>query len=547
MAIKITGTTVINDSRNIENITSINGTAWATVVSNALEGSEVDLNELTDVTIGTLATGQVVQYNGSGWVNTGLDFTDIASTIADAQVPASAVTQHEAALTIPYANLTGNPTTIAGYGITDASTTAEVNSAISTAVGNLIDSAPTALDTLNELAASLGDDADFAGSMTTNLAGKLNLSGGALTGAVTTTSTFDGRDVSADGTKLDTVETNADVTDTANVTAAGALMDSEVTNLAQVKAFNSSDYATSAQGTKADSALQSHPSVSAASSANNSGRTYIQDISLDSFGHVTGLASATETVTNTDTTYSAGGGLGLSGTTFSHSDTSSQASVNNSGRTYIQDISLDGYGHVTSLSSATETVTNTDTNTTYSTATSSTLGLVKIGYSENGKNYPVELSSGKMYVNVPWSDTNTDTNTTYSAGTGMSLSGTTFNCNINSPGEVGLGNLSSSGNNLSGSFTATGNITAYSDARLKSNVETIDNALDKVSAMRGVMFDKDGQRETGVIAQEVQAVIPEAVLEGEEYLSVAYGNLVGVLIEAIKELKAEVEELKAAK
>jgi hypothetical protein len=57
------------------------------------------------------------------------------------------------------------------------------------------------------------------------------------------------------------------------------------------------------------------------------------------------------------------------------------------------------------------TISSTDTNTTYSTATSSTLGLVKIGYSENGKNYPVELSGGKMFVNVPWVDTNTDTNT----------------------------------------------------------------------------------------------------------------------------------------
>ena len=53
----------------------------------------------------------------------------------------------------------------------------------------------------------------------------------------------------------------------------------------------------------------------------------------------------------------------------------------------------------------------TDTNTTYSTATSSTLGLVKIGFTESGKNYPVELSSGKMFVNVPWTDTDTDTNT----------------------------------------------------------------------------------------------------------------------------------------
>ena len=57
-------------------------------------------------------------------------------------------------------------------------------------------------------------------------------------------------------------------------------------------------------------------------------------------------------------------------------------------------------------------------------ASSSTRGGVKIGYSENGKNYPVELSSEKMYVNVPWTDTNT--NTTYAAGSGLNLSSTTF-------------------------------------------------------------------------------------------------------------------------
>jgi hypothetical protein len=59
-------------------------------------------------------------------------------------------------------------------------------------------------------------------------------------------------------------------------------------------------------------------------------------------------------------------------------------------------------------------------------ASSSTRGGVKIGYSENGKNYPVEVSSEKMFVNVPWTDTNTDTNTTYSAGRGLDLSGTQF-------------------------------------------------------------------------------------------------------------------------
>ena len=92
-------------------------------------------------------------------------------------------------------------------------------------------------------------------SIQTQLNNKLSLSGGAMTGAITTNSTFDGRDVATDGTKLDGIEASADVTDTTNVTAAGALMDSEVTNLAQVKAFDSTDYATAAQGVLAAAAL----------------------------------------------------------------------------------------------------------------------------------------------------------------------------------------------------------------------------------------------------------------------------------------------------
>ena len=78
----------------------------------------------------------------------------------------------------------------------------------------------------------------------------------AIAGNITVGGTVDGRDLATDGSKLDGIEASADVTDTANVTAAGALMDSEVTNLAQVKAFNSADYATAAQGSTADSALQ---------------------------------------------------------------------------------------------------------------------------------------------------------------------------------------------------------------------------------------------------------------------------------------------------
>ena len=75
-------------------------------------------------------------------------------------------------------------------------------------------------------------------STTTTANAALPKAGGAMTGAITTNSTFDGRDVATDGTKLDGIEASADVTDTANVTAAGALMDSELTAIASVKALN---------------------------------------------------------------------------------------------------------------------------------------------------------------------------------------------------------------------------------------------------------------------------------------------------------------------
>ena len=93
-----------------------------------------------------------------------------------------------------------------------------------------------------------------------------------------------------------------------------------------------------------------------------------------------------------------------------------------------------------------------------------------------------------------------------------------------------------------GTVTASGDVTAFSDARLKENVETLDGS--KVYEMRGVSFLKDGCEGSGVIAQELQKVAPELVHDEGEYLSVSYGNLVGYLIEAVKELKAEVEELK---
>jgi hypothetical protein len=99
-----------------------------------------------------------------------------------------------------------------------------------------------------------------------------------------------------------------------------------------------------------------------------------------------------------------------------------------------------------------------------------------------------------------------------------------------------------------GNVTAKENVTAYSDERLKTDICTIDYALDKLKQLRGVTYRR---KETlhpgmGVIAQEVRDVIPEVVHVGSDgILSVAYGNLVGLLIEAVKELEARVEELEA--
>lgn len=101
---------------------------------------------------------------------------------------------------------------------------------------------------------------------------------------------------------------------------------------------------------------------------------------------------------------------------------------------------------------------------------------------------------------------------------------------------------------VNGNLTARANVTAYSDARLKENVAHIFNALDKVKALEGVTFTmiNSGSVSTGLIAQDVLEVLPEAVQQDEQgYYTLAYGNLVGLLVEAIKELSKKVEVLEA--
>jgi hypothetical protein len=98
-----------------------------------------------------------------------------------------------------------------------------------------------------------------------------------------------------------------------------------------------------------------------------------------------------------------------------------------------------------------------------------------------------------------------------------------------------------------GTITAAGDVIAYSDARLKMNVQTIVDPIGTVNALRGVTFERidSGKKSLGVIAQEVQAVLPELVSESADgTLGVAYGNMVGVLIEAIKEQQKQIDALR---
>ena len=202
----------------------------------------------------------------------------------------------------------------------------------------------------------------------------------------------------AEISKLAGIEAGADVTDTTNVTAAGALMDSEVTNLAQVKAFNSADYATAAQGSLADSALQSGDNVSALT--NDAGYT-------TNVGDITGVT--------------AGGGIsggGTSGTvTVSHADTSAQGSVNNSGATFIQDVTVDTYGHVTGLGSATISPATIG-------AATSAQGALADSALQSGDNISA-LTNDAGYT------TNVGDITGVTAGTGLSGGGTSGTVTIN--------------------------------------------------------------------------------------------------------------------
>ena len=236
--------------------------------------------------------------------------------------------------------------------------------------------------------------------------------------------------------------------------------------------------------------VTSHPNISAASSSNNSGRTYIQDITVDGNGHVTNIATATETVTNTNTTYSAGDHLNLNSTTFSVKRDLRGSNNGVSNGVYVIGQNFDDYFMVHGVTT----------------------------------NYADWYQGGDLRMR------------------------------LQSPAlTAGSADLHIEGDVLAFSTTV-------SDKNFKDNINTIDNALYKVNKLRGVEFEwnstsRKGEKDIGVVAQEVEEVLPEIVREKtpcvgefcentEKYKTVDYQKLTAVLIEAVKELSTEVEDLK---
>ena len=442
------------------------------------------------ITTNSTFDGRDVATDGSklDGIESGADQTDTANVTAAGALMDSEVDADIKTLSLPAS------TTISAYGRTLVDDADAATARTTLGLGTAATTAASAYAT-----AAQGTKADAA----------LPKAGGAMTGAITTNSTFDGRDVATDGSKLDGIESGANVTDTANVTSAGALMDSELTNLAAVKAINQS-LVTSASPTFA-------------------GLTVAGNIAVT--GTVDGVDIQTLNTTASAALPKSGGAMTGAITTNSTFD----------GR----DVATDG-SKLDGIASGATNVTNNN-----------------------------QLTNGAGYIT-------SYVNTTYSAGSGLDLSGTTFSVESDQRGEIALFGYSSTDyiNSTAtyfdfvldgavdmrlendGDLHVEGNVIAYSstisDERLKKDIVKIDNALDKVSQLNGYTFEylADGKKSAGVIAQEVEKVMPSAIIEstlplkmGEddktEYKTVQYDQLHGLMIEAIKELKAEIEELKA--
>jgi len=365
-------------------------------------------------------------------------------------------------------------------------------------IASLVDSAPGTLDTLNELAAALGDDANFSATITASIGTKaattyVDAADAVNAAAITSGDAATVTTAAADATtKADTAQANAQAFATnADLAVNAAWLAADTAQTTSLQSYADTAEAESIATAAADATSKANAAQAAA--------------------EATAAAANTALATAQNTAWAAGDAATLA-----------------SAQTYADTAEADA---VTTANAYTDTSVANLVDS--APGTLDTLNELAAALGDDA-NYAASVTAAIAAAQTAaqnYADAN-DANTTYTAGNGMTLSGTEF--------------LMSG--SYTGSFTATGDITAYSDESLKTNIQVIDGALGRVEAIRGVTFDRieDGSTSTGVVAHELEAVLPEAVHTDVNGLkSVAYGNITGLLIEAVKELSAQVAELKA--
>jgi hypothetical protein len=215
------------------------------------------------------------------------------------------------------------------------------------------------------------------------------------------------------------------------------------------------------------------------------------------------------------------------------------------GNTYIGNAPSNGAGH---LFQSNGNQQSTGTVTAQEGIYGSTGGATNQGIQIRFQNYTSGYGRIRFYEN----DSNTQTIHCFSAGWqggGLGTSNSAGGINISGTAGVTFGSWNSCDGYVAtgGSAWFRGDVTAYSDARVKDDVQKIDKAIEKINSIRGVTFTRndknDGKRYTGVIAQEILSVLPEAVTEDEKGMySVAYGNMAGLFIEGFKEQQKQIEK-----
>lgn len=260
------------------------------------------------------------------------------------------------------------------------------------------------------------------------------------------------------------------------------------------------------------------------------------------------VSNGTDIVEATNFISTTGGNLTITGTLTLSALTASTALALNASKQVVS-VTNTGSGNNVLATDPTLTLTNA-TNLPIVGGTTGTLSVAR------GGTGATDAGTARSNLSVP-STTGSGASGTWSisisGNAATATSATSATSATTATNATQLGGVAASGYALLSGATFSGNINApaffyTSDLRVKNNIQDITDALAKVNALRGVTFDwANGMgNAVGLIAQEVQQVVPQAVsTQPDGLLNVAYGNLVGVLIEAIKELSAKVDALEA--